>query len=212
MNIDPRTAPLHEWNRLARENAENAIVSSMFDAALKSSEHISSFCNWLLLATATVASFVLANSDKVISLIGKTGFIVAGVLLCLSCIFGLVSTVFALRCKIGIDTSVATNMTFDQHLSKYEEEESKILENAAFWGITLQTGIRTQRVLEEFLKPFPFWVRWLARRHFDKHANNPQIAHVSQIASLNVQGMSAFIQAICFITFFVAAFIFAASI
>jgi hypothetical protein len=211
MSNDPRTAPLEEWNRLARENAENAIVSSMFDAALKSTAHISTFSNWLLLATAAVASFILANSEKVISLIGKTGFIVGGVFLCASCIFGLLSSVFALRCKIAIDTSIATRETFFHHLEKYEEEERVIIEGAEFFGITLHTGIRIHRVLEEFLKPFPLWVRWLAKKHFEKHAGNPQIAHISPISSLNTQGMSTFMQALCFISFFGVAFIYAAA-
>jgi len=33
MSEDSRIQPLLEWNRLARENTENAIVSSMFQAA-----------------------------------------------------------------------------------------------------------------------------------------------------------------------------------
>lgn len=48
MNNDPKTEPLKEWNRLARENTENAIVSSMFEAGSKSSEPIKQFSTWLL--------------------------------------------------------------------------------------------------------------------------------------------------------------------
>jgi hypothetical protein len=62
MNEDPRTEPLREWNRLARENTENAIVSSMFEASTKSSTLIEKFSTWLLVGAATVASFFIINS------------------------------------------------------------------------------------------------------------------------------------------------------
>jgi hypothetical protein len=212
MNEDPRTQPLQEWNRLARANTENAIVSSMFEATLKASEPIESFCNWLLLATAAVASFVLANTDKIVPLVGKAGFTVGGVLLCISCVFGLISRVFALRCRIGLLSSTAIKATFEEHLAKYKEEEAKIKDGAKFWGITLQTGIGIQRVLQEFLSPFPFWVRWVSQRYFTKHAGNPQIGYISQVKSLNAQGLAAFLQALSFICFFGVAFIYGAAI
>lgn len=212
MTDETRTQPLKEWNRLARANTENAIVSSMFEAALKASEPIESFSNWLLLATAAVASFLLANAEKLIPLIGKTGFTVGGVLLCISCVFGLISRVFALRCRIAVLTGVAVKETFAEHLAKYEEEETKIQEGAKFWGITLQTGIGIERIIREFLSPFPFLVRWMSQRYFKKYEGNPQIGHISQIKSLNAQGLMAFLQALSFIGFFGIAFIYGAAI
>ncbi len=40
MPDDSRTEPLREWNRLARQNAENAIVSSMFEASFNASDPV----------------------------------------------------------------------------------------------------------------------------------------------------------------------------
>ncbi|NTU42049.1 MAG: hypothetical protein HGA78_03160 [Nitrospirales bacterium] len=208
---DPKTDPLREWNRLARDNAENAIVSSMFEASLKASEPIEIFSSWLLVATAAVASFLIANVEKILPLIGKPGFVTCGVFLCVSCIFGLLSKVFAVRCKIGTEAGAALRKTFGEHLAAYKLEEEKIQQGASFWGITLQTGIRIERVLQELMRPFPAWVRWLAGRHFKKYAGNPQIGYLIQVNSLQAQGLAAFIQALCFLGFLGVGFIFAAA-
>jgi hypothetical protein len=212
MHNDDRTRPLREWSDLARENTENAIVSSMFEATEKASEPIENFSTWLLVAAGAVASFLISNADKVIPFISKTGFIICGAFLCLSCTFGLLSKVFSVRVRIGIETKAAIQETFSQHLVKYQKEESEIQDGAKFLGITLQTEIRLDRVLREFMAPYPGWVRWLASRHFIKHAKNPQIAHILQAKGLYAQGMSTFFQAICFIGFLGAGFVFAASI
>jgi hypothetical protein len=211
MQDDPRTEPLREWNRLARENTENAVVASMLDAALKASEPIATFTDWLLLATGAVASFLIANADNLLPYISKAGFLTCGAFLCLSCMFGLFSKLFSMRCKIGLETGSAVRATFAQHLAAYKLEEDRIRAGADFWGINLQTGIRIERVLGEFLRPFPSWVKWLANRHFKKEAGNPQIAYVSQIKSLNAQGLSTFLQALAFLGFLCSGFVFAAA-
>ena len=53
---------------------------------------------------------------------------------------------YGLRCKIGIELGDAVRHTFQIHLTKYEEEEQKIKKGAEFWGISLETGIRIDRV------------------------------------------------------------------
>lgn len=212
MSDDPRTQPLREWNRLARENTENAIVSSMFKAVLKASDPIESFSSWLLVATAAVASFLIANGERLIPYISRGGFITCGALLCVSCICGLLSKVFAVQCKIGAETSAAVQETFTEHLATYKQEEEKIQEGAKFWGIDLQSAVRIERVLHEFLLPFPKWARWFSNRHLKKHASNPQIGYLIQVKNLQIQGLAAFLQALCFLGFLIAGFAFAAAI
>jgi hypothetical protein len=209
MNDDPRIEPLREWNRLARENTENAIVSSMFEAGLKSSEPIEQFSTWLLIGTAAIASFLIANSDKLIPLISKLGFLVCGAFLCLSCMSGLISKIYALRCQIGIKVSAAVRETFTSHLERYEKEEEKIQEGASFWGITLETGIRIERVMEEFFKPQPKIITWLATRILKKHDGNPQVAYLLLVSMINRQGFFAILQALLFLGFLVAGFTYA---
>jgi hypothetical protein len=111
--------PLHEWNRLARQNAENAIVSSMFEASFNASEPIETFSTWLLVGTAAVAAFFVTNADKLIPFIKHAGFLTCGMFLCFSCLFGFISRIFALRCKIQIATGSAVRKTFSEHFLKY---------------------------------------------------------------------------------------------
>lgn len=211
LDDDPRIQPLLEWNKLARQNAENAIVSSMFEAAFQASEPIETFSTWLLAGTAVIASFFISNADKLLPIIGKQGFLVCGSLLCLSCFFGIASRVMALKCKIQIQTSSAIRKTFSEHLAKHIEEEGKIKENAAMWGMTLETGVRMERVLEEFMSPLPRWVGWMARRQLRKHAGNPQMGYLPMIKGMQWQGLFATTQCISFFGFLVAGFIYAAA-
>ncbi len=210
MISDPNTEPLREWNRLARENAENAIVSSMFEATSQTSEPVETFTTWLLVAAAAVASFLITNADKLVPLVRKEGFIVCGGFLCLSCIFGLLSKMYALRCNIGIKVNASIKSTFSEHLSNYKKEEENIKKGAEFWGISLETGIRPDRVLAEFYKPFPRLVAWLAMRHLKKNASNPQISYLLLIKSLNKQSLFVFLQTISFLGFLISGFAFAA--
>lgn len=207
---DPRTKPLVEWNRLARENTENAVVSSMFEAALRGSAPVETFSNWLLVAAAAVASFLVANANTLIPFIARAGFVTCGACLCLSCLFGVISKFFAVRCKIGTEAGEAVRQTFAEHLANYKQQEEQIQQGVKFWGIDLQTGIRLERVLTEFLQPFPKWGRWLAWRHFKKHAGNPQIAYVARLNNFKIQGITALLQALGFLGFLVAGFVFAA--
>lgn len=211
MTDDQRTQPLREWNRLARENAENAMVSSMFEGTLKASEPTEVFTTWLLVGTAAVASFFISNADRLLTVVSNGGFVICGAFLCVSCVFGLLSKAFALRCKINSEIGAAVKASFLEHLAQYKEVEKKIQEGAEFWGIDLQSGIRMERVFQEYLSPFPRWVKWLAMRHLKKNAGNPQIAYLAQVKCLHAQGIFAFLQAICFIGFLGAGFIYAAA-
>jgi hypothetical protein len=212
MNNDPRTEPLLEWNRLARENTENAIVSSMFEASAKASEPLEQFTTWLLIGAAAIASFLIINSDQIINLMSRTGYLSCGAFLCFSCIFGLISKIYALRCKIAIEVSAAIRNTFSVHFENYEKEEEKIQESASFWGITLETGIRIERVLNEFYKPLPRILAWYSRRVLKKHKGKPHIGHILLISMLNRQGLFAILQALSFLGFLVAGFVFASTI
>jgi hypothetical protein len=212
MTNDPNTESLQEWNRLARQNAENAIVSSMFESGFKANKPIKEFSTWLLIGTATIAAFFITNADKLLPFITQTGFLTCGAFLCVSCLFGLVSRMYALRCEIQIEAGNAVRKTLAEHLAKHQEEQKKIKESASVWGITLETGIRLERVLSEFLKPLPRWVSWIVNRQLKKHMNNPQIGYLPVIKGLQWQGMFALLQALLFLSFLIAGFVFAAAL
>jgi hypothetical protein len=212
MTDDPRTEPLREWNRLARENTENAMVSSMFEAGAAASEPVEQFSTWLLVGTAAIASFLITNADKLLPLVGRSGFRVLGTFLCISCICGLVARTYALRCKVGIGVLKAVGETFRKHLEKYEKEEQEIQDGAKFWGITLQTGIRMERVLSEFFAPLPKWIVWVASRKLKRDEGNPQIAHLQLVKNITRQGLFVSAQAITFLGFLIFGFIYASAI
>lgn len=211
MSEDPRTRSLHEWNDLARENTENAIISSMFESMAKAIDPMDSFSTWLLAGTAAIASFLIANGEKLIPLMTKDGFIWCGLLLCLSCVFGLFAKIYALRSKISVEVNSLVRSTLTEHLTSYEQQEKMIKEGAEFWGITLETGVRLERLLKEFYSAFPKWVAWLAYRHINKHKNNPQVGYLLMINNINKQGYFVFAQAITFLSFLFIGFFFAAS-
>jgi hypothetical protein len=208
MSNDPKIGALEEWNRLARENTENAIVSSMFEATANTSGTIENFATWLLVATAAVGSFFITNANKLLPLVKKNGFIMCGIFLCLSCVFGLLSKMYALNCKVGIDTNIAVQKSFFECFTKYKEEETKIKANAEFQGINLQTGIRLERILEEFYAPLPKWVVWFAKKNLKKNAGNPQIGYLLLIKNWYKQSKFVFLQALSFLIFLVVGFIF----
>jgi hypothetical protein len=210
-DVDSRTDPLREWNHHARQNTENAIVSSMFEAGIVASEPTDSFSTWLLLGAAAIGGFLVSNTDKVLPLLTSRGLLLCGVLIVTSCTFGLVAKVLALCMKVMREVHHRVQTTFAEHLARYEEEESRIQAGAKFWGITLQTGIRMDRVLEEFYKPLPFWVGWLGRRHVKRHKDNPQIAYLPLVKTLTAQSLFTLAQALAFIGFLGAAFIHAAA-
>ena len=208
---EDKTTALKEWNRLARENTENAIVSSMFEAIRPTSKPLDEFVTWLLVGTAAISSFFIVNADKLMPFLGVSGFKLCGAFLCFSGLFGLISKGFGLQCRIGIDSSKAVLETFTKHLKRHEEEENKIHENAKHWGITFETGIRMERVLAAFIDPLPFWVKFMTNRMLKKHSNNPQLAHIPFINAITRQGVFAFLQAICFLGFIASGFVKAAT-
>ena len=184
----------------------------MFEAALKASEPIEAFSTWLLVGTAAVASFFITNADKLLPFIGQKGFLLCGAFLSFSGLFGLVSRLFAVRCKIQIETGAAVRKTFAEHLAKHQEEENKISESAKVWGITLETGIRSEQLLAKFFAPFPSWAVWFANRNLKRNAGNPHIGYLPAIKGLQLQGAFAVLQALSFLGFVVMGFIVASGI
>ena len=200
---------LMRWNELARENAENAIVSSMFEATLNSTEHIERFSTWLLVGTAAIASFFLINGDKLIPYISELGYKWCAVTLCFSCMWGFASKVFSVLCQIGIQSGNNARTTFEVHMAKYEEEEERILATAENNGVNIETGIRIDAIMEKFLAPAPTLVRKLMLRNIKKHSRSVHAQYLSTLPNLHRQGFSAGLQVISFLAFLVVGFYYA---
>jgi len=207
VNDDPRTKALQEWNRLARENTENAIVTSMLESVGKSSSPIESFTDWMLIATGAIASFILTNTEKVLPFVGKQALTYGGLLLCTSFTCGLLSKIFALQVKIGQQAGEAAKTTFAEHLEKHKIEEEKIKEGAKFWGITIDTGVRLELILTKFLAAMPAIPRYLTNRTLKKYQGNIHLGQIILLRNFNRQGIFAFLQGILLVFFFGLQFI-----
>lgn len=204
---DQKTEALREWNRLARENTENDIVSSLFEAISNTSAPVEKFSTWLLVGTVATGAFLITNSDQLLDLTNKNGFIWIAAFICLSCTFGLVSRIFALICSIQIDVSKNARRVFFAHLEKHEADEEQIQKSSDFWGITLETGIRTERVLAEYMKPMPKLIIWYVNW---KSNRTPKDLHADQhlfVKSLNKQSLFAFLQSLMFLGFLISGFV-----
>ena len=176
MPIDPRTEP----------------VSSMFEAAFKASEPLEKLSTWLLIGTAAVAALLIVNSGKLMPVFGIRGFGLCGAWLCISCLCGLVSKVFALRSQIGRETGKTVRGTFAAHLAKHEEEKRSSR------GRHLQTGIRIDGVDPS--------LPWRISCPSARPADRSQAGHLALISGLVWQGYLAAGQAIAFLAFLVVGF------
>lgn len=201
--------PLIEWNRLNKENAENALISAMFSSLISTSPVIDRFSSWLLAGTGATAALLVANADKLVPFLSNAGFRVTGALLVASAVFGLISKARAVQCQIGADNDQRIRELMRPILEKHSQDEEKIQGFAETRGSSLATELDLGRVLSEFAKPFPRWVGWLLSRHLAKHAGNPQIGYLLPIRFYLSQSMFAFFQVVSFLAFACAALFFA---
>jgi hypothetical protein len=207
---DPRTEPLIRWNELSREKTETAIVSSMFEATLRSGEPIEAYSTWLLLGTAAIASFFITNADALLPFITRSGFRWCGLWLVLSCLFGLLAKLFAVLGKIGADARASVQVTFADHMLKHSEEEEKIKAGASFWAISLETGIRIERVLNEFYSPLPKWIAKRILKGIKRDSTSPQVAYLGSLRNLLKQSLCTAVQTLSFLLFLVSGLAYAA--
>lgn len=83
-----------DLGRIVRSTAEQTLVVALLEATLPTRGRINKLSTWLLVVSAWVASFVLCNTDKLVPMLGKEGFLTCGVLLALSSLCGLLARIF----------------------------------------------------------------------------------------------------------------------
>ena len=212
MSEDPRIKALQEWNRLTAKNTEDAIVSSAFDAMLNSSEPLGQFSVWLLAATAAIASFLIANAEKLIPFLSNQGFLVCGGFLCASCMCGVIAKLFAVQCKIALETGRAVRKNMAEQFAIYEKVEDQINQTADSLGVNLTTGVALDRIMKEYHSVLPKWSRWFSQRHLAKHKGSPQVGFILPVRCLHAQSLFVLLQATSVIGFLASGFVYAAAI
>jgi hypothetical protein len=212
MEHDTPAKHLREWARLARDNAENEITSALFDASGGATSSVESFSSWLLVACAAVASFMLANAEDILPVVSRTGFLVCGACLLLSCGCGLLAKIFGLRCKVMTQLMAALRSQTAAVLSEYEKEEAEIKKAADTHGISIDTDVRIERVIEGFAAKLPWWAKPATMVSEGKASvADPHAAYAPIMTNLTAQSLWTGLQAVCFMAFLTAGFGFAAA-
>lgn len=210
MPDDPHTEPLQEWNRIAVENTEADMVVSMLQSTFGATEPIETFSTWLLAGAAAVAAFMITNGERVLDLVGRYGFLTCGLLLCLSCLFGLLSKMYAVRVKVIEQSTRVAMDTFKKHLDAHVKEQDRIEKLAQVHGITLSSAVDMPRVIETFYECLNPLARFLAKRA-NKDGKPPRFKpYIMVLGTIQKQGLLAFGQALAVLIFLFAGILFAA--
>lgn len=197
--------PLLEWNRLNKENAENAIVSAMHLRTLSHSSRFDKISTWLTAGTGITAGLMITNVSNILPHLGGHGFRVCGAFLALSALFGIAAKFKATWAQLGHDSNKAMTDSLKPILDHHSAEQSRIEQNAAQRQVAIETNINMDRVLREYLKPVPRWVAWLVFLRMRKHAGDPQIGYIYPIRAFYWQCVLTSLQAIFYVAFFLIA-------
>lgn len=190
------TEPDHlaEWNRLNIQNAENGMVSLIFENIIESTRFFDTYSTWLTVGTGAAAALLLTNVASVLPYLTAAGFKMSGVLLILSLLFGVLSKFFAIQCQIADAQSESKTNRIGNLLKPFYEQVEKIEETAAAQGRELVTELSMERVLTTFFKPFPKLMRWLFLERMIKGLSNPHVGYLIPLRFFRYQCTSMVFQ------------------
>ncbi|WP_157152683.1 hypothetical protein [Cellvibrio sp. BR] len=204
--------PLLEWNRLNKENAEHGFASALFQSMSETSPLIEKFSMWLLAGTGATAALLVTQIESVLPYLSTQGFKSCLVVLVVSAVAGFVAKYYSLRCEIQNSVQSKLMELLKPVLEKHEEDEDKIQEYAEQRGIVLQTDIEFSNVMNEFSKPFPFWLRWLMARKVKQIAGDRQAGFHIAVRAYTSQIRWTFFQVVLFVVFILTAALYANAI
>lgn len=212
MSSGEQEDPLIEWNRLNKENAEQAIVSSIYQNLAGTTSKIDKFSTWLLAGTGATSALLITQIASILPYLTTKGFKICLMMLVISAILGFVAKYKSLRCEIQLHVQTEAQKSMDPILKKHGEDEDRIVQYAKQRGIQLQTDVEISNVIAEFVRPFPFWMKWLVKRQTSRIGNDRQAGyHVAILAYLS-QIRWTLSQAIFFVAFIISAAWYASAI
>ncbi|MDD1967115.1 hypothetical protein NPS29_17430 [Pseudomonas putida] len=182
---------------------EGELIKDMLHAVCDTRENLDKFALWLMIGCAGIVSFLIANADRVMPLLSPKGFLVCGVALCFSCLFGLVARIMSLRGEIGakVQTSV-----FD---SIRRQEERLAAMQANDGDAVPAVSIDFALVNEMYLKQFPKIVQWWVLKKVKNVERNPFGVQKMLVGSFLKQGGMLALQTISFLFFLFAGILYA---
>lgn len=194
-----------------RANVERRVVAGMFEGVFKASPLIESFSAWQLVVSGAIASFLLANSAQMTSALTKSGFMVCSGFLVVSAIMGFYSKSQAVLFRVCAEGRSAVLQELEKINEASKPVESEIHALAKSTGHEVCTQPRMEVVIREFLVPMPWWVRWRVNKTIAKDKDSQHFSYLGQLACLNAQGISAYLQTVGLLGFFGSALVYAGS-
>ncbi len=196
---------LREWNRLNKENAEQAMVSAMFQAFIETSNIIDKFSTWLLAGTGATIALFITQINSILPHISQKGYKYCLLSLIFSAALGILSKYYSLRCEIQANILSKIITLFSKILETHGKAEDKIAVNALNEKIELETGINMSKVITDFLIPFPKITKFFITRKISNSNSERQGVYYIAVRLYLKQLSSSFLQSICFILFAVTA-------
>lgn len=208
----PELDHLAEWNRLNIQNAENGMVSVIFENIIESTRFFDSYSTWLTVGTGAAAALLLTNVGTILPYLTAGGFKLSGILLIFSLLFGILSKFFAIQCQIADAQSEAKTNRVGNALKTYFEDAEKIEEAAKLQGRQLVTALSIERVFTTFFEPFPKLMRWFFLKRMIKGASNPHAGYLIPLRFFRYQCTSMMLQLVFLFSGAAAAFLHAQSL
>ena len=190
----PEPDPLAEWNRLNIQNAENGMVSVIFENIIESTRFFDNYSTWLTVGTGAAAALLLTNVGSILPYLTAAGFKMSGILLIFSLLFGVLSKFFAIQCQVADAQSESKTNRVGSVLKPFYDTVEKIEEAAAVQGRQLVTELSMERVLTTFFKPFPKLMRWFFLKRLIKGSSNPHIGYLIPLRFFRYQCTSMLFQ------------------
>lgn len=197
--------PLVEWNRLNKENAEQDVVSALYQSMSETSPIVEKFSVWLLAGTGATAALLITQIKSILPNLSVEGYKACLVMLVVSAISGFVAKYYSLRCEIQFKMQSKFLELVKPVFEKHEEDEVKIANYATQKGLVLSTDIDFINIMNEFSRPFPFWVRWLIAQKVKKTSGDRQAGYHAGVKAYASQIRWSFFQAILFLVFILSA-------
>ena len=204
--------PLLEWNRLNVENAEQGFVSALYLSIAETTIVADKFSIWLIAGTGASGALLISQIKSILPHLSPQGFKVCIGLLVISAVFGFIAKYKALRCEIQLQMQTKLQDLLAAVFEKHAEDEEKIHEYATQRGVELQTEIDFAKIISEFSKPFPWWVKLLMDRQLRKSEGDRQAGHRIAFKAYMGQLRWTFYQACFFLAFMFAGAWFARAI
>lgn len=209
MRDEPTTQEvLTEAAEYDRRRVETIIAGEMMRAMAREHSAFDDLSTWLAAGAAAVASFFIANADKLMPIITPKGFAGCGAMLGLSCLFGLLARVQGARCRTALATREAVVKAIKRESAAYAAQQKQVAQfTHEHFGLALELNLRRKEILSQYAAALPAVFRWLQRRDVER---GPKAANHDAAIAMRLavwQAIWFFLQVATAILFIVIGFI-----